>query len=238
MIPKLLTLKKLIMNRHLLALGLTLSTALVSPMAFAAPVNLVQNGSFEIFTPGSAAKPSASQYTQNFGGISGWTLDRNGLELRNNVAGTAQNGSVFAELDVSANSKISQSISTIVGDSYTLGFYYSNRSYVSVASNGLGWSFGSLTGLAPELAYNGTSDNDWHFFQTTFMADSATSLLSFFATGTSDSYGSSLDNITLFHTSTARLVNNVPEPAGLALMLTGLLGMGWAGSRRRKQVQQ
>lgn len=226
------------MNRHLLALGLTLSTAIVSPMAFAAPVNLVQNGSFEIFTPGSAAKPSTSQYTLNFGGISGWTLDRNGLELRNNVAGTAQNGSIFAELDVNANSKISQSISTIVGDSYTLGFYYSNRSYVSVASNGLGWSLGSLTGLAPVLAYNATSDNDWHYYETNFVADSTTSLLSFFATGTSDSYGSSLDNITLFHTSAARLTNTVPEPAGLALMLTGLLGMGWAGSRRRKQVQQ
>jgi hypothetical protein len=207
-------------------------------VAFAAPVNLVQNGSFEIFTPGSAAKPAASQYTLNFSGISGWTLDRNGLELRNNVAGTAQNGSIFAELDVNANSKISQSINTIVGDSYTLGFYYSNRSYVSVASNGLGWSLGSLTGLAPVLAYNATSDNDWHYYETSFVADSATSLLSFFATGTSDSFGSSLDNITLFHTSTARLANTVPEPAGLALMLTGLLGMGWAGSRRRKQAQQ
>lgn len=226
------------MNRHLLALGLALSAFTVSPVVFAAPVNLVQNGSFEIFTPGSAAKPAASQYTQSFGGISGWTLGRNGLELRNNVAGTAQSGSVFAELDVSANSSISQTINTIVGDAYTLGFYYSNRSYVSVASNGLGWSLGSLSGLAPVLAYNASSDNDWHYYETSFVADSATSLLSFFATGTSDSYGSSLDNITLFHTSTARLVNNVPEPAGLALMLTALLGMAWVGSRRRQQAQQ
>ncbi|MCV2369079.1 hypothetical protein LNV07_13405, partial [Paucibacter oligotrophus] len=63
---------------------------------FLASANLVTNGSFESVA-GTLGNGGVSRYTTATAG--GWTVDANQLELRNNNAGAAYDGKIFAELD-------------------------------------------------------------------------------------------------------------------------------------------
>lgn len=206
-----------------------LAAALLSAplLALAGPVNLLTNGSFEATTQAAGTWSRLSS-------MPGWVVGTNQVELRNNVAGTASQGSNFVELDVDNNSLISQTLTTVLGQWYELSFDFSNRAGVAVNSNGLGWSFGGTSGLAPVLAYNATSDNQWNRFSILVQATGTSSTLSFWATGTSDSLGSSLDNVALVTASGNALTANVPEPQSLALLLAGLGGLFFVSRRRAR----
>lgn len=190
--------------------------------ALAAPVNLVANGSFE--TP--AVGPGTWTIVNS---AVGWTVGPNGLEIRNNVAGSAYVGSNFAELDTSANSWISQALNTVAGQSYSLSFAYTNRpDNQGAASNGLAWSIGGLGGTV-----GNNTDTSWATFSTTFIGTGSPMTLRFAAVGTSDGYGTSLDNIVVNTINAGGNAAAVPEPESLALMLAGLGAMGIVLRRRK-----
>lgn len=181
--------------------------------AMAAPVNLLTNGSFESTTIGNGSYAIVAS-------TAGWTVGPNGLEIRNNVAGSAFDGVNFVELDTTANSWISQTLNTVFGATYTLNFAYANRpDHLGAASNGLTWSVGDLAGLVG----NNTATN-WQTFSTTFTGTGSPMTLRFAAAGTSDSYGTSLDKVS---------VTAVPEPQSIALLLAGLAAMGVVVRRRK-----
>lgn len=186
--------------------------------------NLVKNGSFESYAVGNNSWSTFYGPSSN-----GWSTGDAGVEIRNNAVGQASDGVKFAELDTKANSSIFQSISTVAGQQYLLTFDYSNRTGTEVSTNGLAWSFGDTTGTATSDIKNTSGGNQWLTFSQVVTATSANTLLSFFATGKSDSYGSSLDNISL------TAVAPVPEPASIALFMAGLGALGIV-SRRRKQA--
>jgi hypothetical protein len=189
-----------------------LAALLVAGAAQASPVELVVNGSFEAETIGNN-----SWY--NIASLTGWSNTAGGIELRNNVEGTAVDGFNFVELDTSGNSDIYQTLNTTAGQYYTLTFQYSDRINVPVSSQGLSVSLNDsvVTGV-------GSSGGGWANGSYTFKANGQTKL-TFTATGTSDSLGTSLDNIS---------VTAVPEPETYAMMLAGLGLVGFA-ARRRKQ---
>lgn len=199
-----------------------LAAALVTlPLAgFAATDdNLLTNGSFEstLLRNGSWS---------NFTSIEGWTVGRKGLEVRNNVSGSALDGHNFVELDTTGNSSISQSFATVAGYTYELSFSYANRSdNKGAASNGIAWSVGSLSGTVGQNTTTG-----WTTYTTSFVGTGTPMTLTFAALGRSDSYGTSLDNVSL------SVLSTVPEPQGYALMLAGLGTIGLLSRRRRRNV--
>jgi len=202
--------------RKIIATALLAATPL---LALADSANLLNNGSFE------ATAINTGNWTI-VSSLAGWTTGDLGIELRNNVVGSALAGNNFAELDTTGNSSISQSIATVAGQWYSLSFAYSNRSDVALNSNGLSWTFGDATGtaIASTLASGG---NQWQQFSTQVQASGTSMTLSFSAIGRSDSLGSSLDNISVSS------VSAVPEPESYALLLAGLGAMALVLRRRK-----
>lgn len=197
-------------SRSLLAVALSLATI------GAQATELVVNGSFE-------ANAQAAGTWQIYNALTGWTSGPHGIELRNNVAGTAQDGVNFVELDTTKNSAMYQ---TITGTGLvTLSFWYSARPY-TLWTNGLGYSLGSTSGSVLMGAINLTGSNHWkHFSSVVDLGTSGSSVLSFYALGRSDSYGGSIDNISV--------TSVVPEPESYAMLLAGMGLIGAVARRRR-----
>lgn len=178
--------------------------------------NLVQNGSFEDNVQSSGTWAIYSS-------LSGWAGLPN-IELRNNVAGAAQDGKNFVELDTNNNSGMKQ---TILGTGLVeLSFWYSARPNTG-ATNNLSVSFGSFVAEVLNGVSNVTGSHVWQKYTTVVdMGNTGSMDLFFRATGPNDSYGGSLDNIS---------VTAVPEPETLALMLAGLGLVGAVARRRNKE---
>jgi Protein of unknown function (DUF642)/PEP-CTERM motif len=196
----------------------------VAPANTSGVVELLVNGSFEANTQSAGSWQIVSNLT-------GWTGGAGGVELRNNVAGAASHGSNYVELDTRSNSSITQNVSTNLNDTYSLSFSYSPRSGVAATSNGIevlwnGASVGSFTGSGA-----GASGNVWQTQTISLLGAASNSSLVFRAIGISDSYGGSLDNVTL-----TKLTSPVPEPETYAMMLAGLAGLGFM-ARRKKAIK-
>lgn len=192
-----------------------------------ATTNLVTNGSFE-----STLQPSGSWNIYRH--IDGWTTGPKGVEVRDNVAGSAFDGSNFIELDTTANSFISQSIATTYGEHYTLSFAYSARpgtAGMRASTNDIlvMWGLQPVTLLS---ATNSTSSNQWQTYSFDVVGSKgASTTLSFWAAGKSDSFGGALDNVSVISNVTAP----VPEPETYALMLAGLAAVLTIARRRSRQ---
>ncbi len=183
-----------------------------------AATNLVTNGSFE--------DPLQTSNTWSIPVVPGWTVFSGpGIEIRNNVAGAAQDGSNFVELDSNNNTVMFQTITTVAGQYYDLSFWYSPRESVSLESNpiNVSWDGGTVTTVTATGI--GNSGNVWTHYGFSVQATAASTVLQFSAVGTNDSYGGSLDNVS---------VSAVPEPETYAMFLAGLGLMGFMARRRSK----
>lgn len=185
--------------------------------------NVLANGTWMIFNS------PLNDATHSTALVNGWASSPGtaGIEIRNNVAGQAYDGNNFVELDTDTNSVAYQNIATTLGEVYTLSFAYSPRPGVTgpVDTNNLkvywnGSSLGLFGGINPSA-----TTNNWVLF-TTEVTGTGTDTLRFEAIGTSDSYGGSLDAVSI---TTA-----VPEPEVYAMLAAGLGLMGFV-ARRRKQ---
>lgn len=183
--------------------------------AFAAPTpagNLLVNGGFE-------STVVADGNWVNVATTSGWTWlsgPGTGFEIRNNVAGSAQEGRNYVELDTTGNTLIGQYLDNLTsGARYDLSFWYAPREFQAASTNGL-QVFWNGVQLGDTLTGLGGSENDWTQHQYLVTAQAGRNLLSFASTGTSDSLGGNLDNVSL---------NRVPEPGSLALTLAALGGL-------------
>lgn len=200
-------------------------SAIVLALAFLptlANANLVVNGSFESDT-------QAAGTWNIYDNLTGWTGGKSGIELRNNVAGAASDGVNFVELDTTKNSSMYQIVSTSADTWYTLSFDYSPREGVSAESNQIKvwWNHDLLT--SPPLKGDGGplgSGNSWASYSFKVLGTGSDKLL-FDALGATDSYGGSLDNVS---------VSAVPEPETYGMMLTGL-GLMCLIARKRRNNQ-
>ena len=184
-----------------------------------ASTEFVTNGSFE-------ANSQAANSWAIYDDLTGWTGFVNGIELRNNVAGAAQHGSNFVELDTTGNSGMAQSINT--SGKVLLSFYYSARPGTAAGTNDIKVKFGSFSEIVLNGVGNAGTSNVWqHFSKVVDLGTAPSTILGFYSTGASDSLGGSIDNIS---------VTSVPEPETYAMLLAGLGLMGTIARRRNKAV--
>jgi hypothetical protein len=195
-----------------------MATALLglSTIANATTVNLVNNHSFEDTI-------QANNTWSIYNSVTGWS-STNGIEIRNNVEGAAQDGKNYVELDANKNSAMQQTLSTVAGSQYLLSFYYSPRNGVNINSNNIlaSWNGTEIANITKSGA--GNNGNVWELYSF-LVTGTGSDVLKFAAGGVSDSYGGSLDNVS---------VNAVPVPAAAWLFASavGLFGF----SSRRKHV--
>lgn len=194
------------------------SVLFATPMIASAAVDLVTNGSFEVDS-------QASGTWNIYNSLTGWTGSPN-IELRNNIAGTAYEGSNFIELDTYSNSSLSQLLIGTPG-LYQLSFWYSARPGTG-ATNDLTFT---VDGSAPVTVLNGVSnaggDHNWLNYSTIVNFD-GNGLLTFNASGISDSYGGSLDMVSF--------TSPIPESETYVMLLTGLGLLGFAARRKKQNI--
>ncbi|WP_374360714.1 FxDxF family PEP-CTERM protein [Pseudoduganella danionis] len=195
--------------------------ALVAGQAYAAPVELITNGSFETLN-GNQSLSSGSWNTYN--NINGWHGLDFGIEVRNNVAGTAFDGKYFVELDTTRNSGMEQVISGLnAGKHYTLSFAMADRAGVASDSQGL------------QVLWNGSkvaeysNASGWTVQTLDVVAGLGSNKLIFKAAGISDSYGTSLDKVSL-------VAAPVPEPETYGMLLAGLALVGVVARRKARKA--
>jgi hypothetical protein len=204
--------------------SLSLVVPLLSQAASLNSANLVVNGGFEVsqgaavgngnWIAFAAASEGGNSSTRL---LPGWTLDRGpGIEVRNNIAGSAFEGQRYVELDSFDDSSMSQWIQTRAGAAYQLSFAYSPRESVAADSNGIRVWWNEML-LAEVTAAGKSAGHDWKTFNYSVVGTGAQDRLRFASfegpNVGSNSLGGSLDNVQL---------QAVPEPASLALALAAL----------------
>ena len=192
-------------RRSSLALAAAIAVAGASTRAQAQ--NLVANGDFE--TAGA------------FGTITGFTIA--GCEasapfggvFRSGILGVSGGANAVAFTSRNCSSSISQTLSTVVGQQYSVSFFA--RVNTNVVSNDLRDTFGGT-----ELFNQMLNSNS--FQQFTVLATATSTSTSLVFSGRNAANSNIVDNISV---TAVGPVSTVPEPATVALMGTGYL-------RRRK----
>lgn len=193
------------MNIKILAAGLV--AALGTTTVASAGVILTSNFDSVAVGPGG--------YT-TVASVEGWTAGANGIEIQNNAAGAPYSEPNLVELDTFANSSM---FHTLGSGTYEVSYYYSPRPGIGSGSNGISLSIGSTA--LDAVTGNGGGTTAWALRSVRFTT--AGGPLTFAATGTSDSYGGYLDNIS---------ISTVPEASTWVLLVAGFGLVGLATRRR------
>ena len=205
---------------------LLVATALVLSLSSSAPASLINNGSFENgLDPGTFTTLGTGNTS-----ITNWTIAGGSIDY----IGTYWNASAGVrsiDLNGMSSGTLQQTFATTPGESYLLTFDLSgnpdggNPIKTLTVTDGIFaqmFMFDTTANGGATIGINGNMRWQPQSFQ--FTASSASTTLSFIGDPNNGPFGPALDNVS---------VTAVPEPATLAVLGFGLLGMG-AYTRRRK----
>jgi hypothetical protein len=154
--------------------------------------NLIVNGSFEF--------PALPAHTWKLlEEVDGWQLSSGAqFEIQNNVAGSPFDGEQHLELDSRHSTSVFQVVSTVPGVRYRLSFAFSPRAGRREQDNQM-----LILVDGVETAYvtadgRGLDDSAWQYYSMFITAESTMTKVEFSDIGVSNSYGSYLDDVSLF----------------------------------------
>ncbi|WP_293680169.1 choice-of-anchor C family protein [uncultured Phenylobacterium sp.] len=203
--------------------------ALATASSGASAANLILNGGFN--NGGTVGAPGGGFSTLGVGSsvINNWNIDAGSIDWIVGYWQAADGDGYSIDLNGGSPAQISQTLSTVAGQSYFLSFAMSGnpdnfRGETRVAVIGAG---GSTIGTANYslTAPNSLSNMLWQDRGFAFTADSSSTLISFTSGNNTGNccWGAAIDNVA---------VNAVPEPATWAMMI---VGFGAAGSMIRRR---
>jgi len=204
--------------------AIVLAAALVAGATQASAANLVVNGGFEAQTVQSGV--GFDTFNSVSQGLTGWTIGLRNVDLVSSSFWTPAGGHNSLDLNGTGKSSISQILSTVVGQVYTLSFDLAGNPFGGSAVKSLSVNFGPAGLYDFNITGHSGGNMGWTHYTTQFAAVSTYTTLSF-ASLVPGNAGPALDNIS---------VSAVPEPETYAMLLAGLGLMGTM-ARRRKQTK-
>jgi hypothetical protein len=212
-------------------LGAVLATGVIGLVApSGAQANLLQNGSFEAGSwtnTGSGWMDVALSSTA----ITNWSLVSNNVAWSSpgNTDGiVAFDGSHSLDLtgmgNINPNGGVTQTISTMIGQSYTLNFFLD-----AVVAYGVPASVLVQAGSASQTFNKMT--NGWEGYSLDFVAVDLNTAITLSGVRSPNTYYIGLDNVSVVTATPSSVA--VPEPDSLALLGLGMVGL--IGVRRQRR---
>lgn len=156
------------------------------------PVSLLVNGSFE----DNAVPP---QSWAGVAGLAGWSNSAGRIEVWRNLNGwKAADGSSWIELDGAGRSHdaVSQRVTTVPGQRYTLTYSFSARPGASASSNAFAVQWNGVTVDTQAPSGTALSEPAWQK-RTITLVGTGSDVLSFVETGADDGVGGLIDGVSL-----------------------------------------
>lgn len=201
------------------------------PLLALAAVLAMQAKASSIVSDGGFESAALGNYTGSIG--DGWTVTAGTITVvgTDTVFGISHSGNQMVYLDFEASvNTISQTLTTVVGQSYTISYWLADTSPNTVIV-----TFGGQTlfnGTSPTNGIDSASDYVQYTFTAT--ATSTSTVLSitgqWLDTGAS---GTLLDDVSV----TPNGPPPTPAPSSLYLCLIGLAGLAWYAARSAKRHQ-
>jgi choice-of-anchor C domain-containing protein len=215
---------------------MTFKNTLLAAAAAAATLVIAGSAGAATIVNGGFVGPSAPDGSFQTVGLStgvipGWTVSSGDVDWIKGYWQSSDGDGFSVDLNGNHPGAISQTIDTVIGQTYTLSF---DMSANPDHGNDLRLILGDTGGAATTFAYNldvstnSRANMNWtpQFLNFTATGDSTTITFASGSGGANCCYGAAIDNVAI--------ADAVPEPASWALMLTGFLGMGTVLRRSRR----